>query len=89
MPRRWIKLAAADEVNNFVRIAGLHGRLLPDGARQDIEVALNRDALGRDAKMREKSDDIQTIGNVTRLPVYRNSQDLRSCGEDFAFERSA
>ena len=82
-------LAAADEVNNFVRIAGLHGRLLPDGARQDIEVALNRDALGRDAKMREKGDDIQGIGNVARFPVNRNSQDLCSCGADLAFARSA
>ena len=40
------ELAAADEVDDFVAVAGLDGSLVPLRARKDFEVAFDGDATG-------------------------------------------
>ena len=90
-------LAAADEVNNLVGIAGLNKGALPICARQNVAVALNCNAFRRDSQVREKRGDIQAVGNFAWLAINHNVnrhlhgavQDFVSGGAGLALERNA
>ena len=60
-------LAAADELDDFVAIAGLHRSLSPRGTREDFEIALDRDAPGIEAHGGEQ---IRDHGAGTRLALF-------------------
>lgn len=95
------ELASADEVNDFVGIAGLNRSTLPICARQNVAVAFNRDTLRRNSQVCEKRGDIQTIRNFARLAIDHDLnrhlhsdvqgvvQDLVSGGAGLALERRA
>ena len=94
-------MTPANEVNNLVGIASLHGSLLPGRARQDIAIPLNRNSLRCNSKMREKLHDVHGLGYFPRLAINHNlnyhlhgnvqgvGQDLTSGGVGFALERNA
>lgn len=90
-------LASADEVDNFVGITGLNKSALPICARENVAIALNRNALCCNSQVREKSGDIQAVGNFAGLAINHNLnrhlhgdiQDFISGGAGLALERSA
>jgi hypothetical protein len=80
--------AAADEVNDFVRVAGLDGSSLPLRARKDVAIALDRDAIRGNAQMAEQFRDIQAIGNFARFAIDSYRQDFASGELDLGLARS-
>jgi hypothetical protein len=52
----WVS-AAADELHDFVAVAGFDGRLGPGGARKNFEVALDGDAAGIEAECEKQISD--------------------------------
>ena len=72
-----VESAAADEMNDFVAVAGEDFCFLPFLARENFEIALDRDATLRHAKMLEQRDHIQSVGNFATFSVDRDSHGLR------------
>ena len=61
-------LAAADKVDDFEAIVGLHLGFFPAGAREDVEVAFEGDAVERHAEVLDHRRDVQTVRNFACAP---------------------
>jgi hypothetical protein len=66
------RLAPANEMNDLVTIIGLHFGAFPIRPRQDIEIALDRNAISGHAEMFEKRGNRKAVGNVAWLAVDAN-----------------
>jgi len=67
-----LRLTAADKVNDLEAIVRLNRSLLPFGARQNIEIALNSHALGRHFQMLQQRGYSKPVRNFAKLAVDRN-----------------
>lgn len=76
-------------MDNLEGIVGCDLRFGPAIARENIEVTLNRDALGRDAQVSEQAYYIQAIGNLPLVAIDRDFHACGPAGEGFCLDRSA
>jgi hypothetical protein len=64
-----LELTAADELDDFVTVAGLDGGLRPLRARKNFEIALDGDAADRKVELLEKIDYGATLGGFALFAV--------------------
>ena len=72
IPRNKKELTAAYEVHDFKSIVRLDVCFLPAWARENIEIALDGNAVVRHAQVCEQRGDAQTIGDFAALAVDCN-----------------
>lgn len=91
---RKLILAAANELDNFVVITRDNLRGGPIRTRQDLQIALDRDAPGAKSKRFEKLQDSGAICGGLRFPVHYNRDcsgrfhGFRDFVQDFGLARS-
>src|ERR1700735_3457524 len=70
------RLPATHQSDDFVAVVGLHLRLLPKVTRKNIEVALNRDTVGRHLEVVEQRRDGEAVGNFAAVAIDRDRHSL-------------
>ena len=66
------QLAAADELDNFVAVAGRDQRLRPLRAGQNFQVAFDGHATAIETKLAQEIGNVSARLGTARLAIYRN-----------------
>lgn len=64
-----LRLSAADELDDFEVVAGLHSRLTPEPARENVAIPLDRNAVRPHADAFEQRDNSKAVRNFLRFAV--------------------
>lgn len=68
----WPRFAAADEVNDLKAVASFDGGVVPSGAGEDFEVALDRNAVGAHSQVPKQRGHSQAGRDFASFSVDNN-----------------
>src|SRR5580704_4164661 len=76
-------LAAADEVDDFEAVVRLNLGFVPEAARKDVEIALDRKAVAAHFQVVEQRSDGETIGDLAQISVNLDHHGAELAGDSF------